>query len=840
MGFSKKTARGRLDKYYFLAKDQGYRARSAFKLVQLHKKYSLLDRARVVIDLCAAPGGWLQVAAKYMPVSHVIVGVDLVPIKPIPGVKTIVADITTDKCRSELKKELKTWKADLVLHDGAPNVGKAWLHDAYSQSELVLHSLKLATEFLTAGGAFVTKVFRSKDYNSLLWVFKQLFDRVEATKPASSREVSAEIFVVCKGFKAPTSIDPRFLDPKHVFEDITLLQRQSRVVDLAHPGSTKKPSRDGYEDGSTLLFKSLPVQEFIRSSEPNVILSTYNQLLFTPETPAEISASAREQGEIEHLCGDLRVLGKREFKIISKWRKVMRITLGLDTKAAPQDGEAAAENVVVEEDPLAEAEELCQRQTRLQKREKRKALEKKAKQRLKLQLSMNNADDLANDMDKTGSLFSLAAGKITLATSDDAIPLPSPRSDDEQDVSEGDSHGINESELSTLDEDEDEALWESELEEDYALKIERARSKDAAGMAESLRDKRRRMASLADEGDMGEEDASHDDEQTRINPKPCGEEERDDAPEPTKGPSLVTSLLSKEEEEAEKAAKIALWYSNPLFANLAPGKNPEDILESSNKKLKAEKRKLETAKRPAGEDKSGGSRKKAAPGGIIFVKADPSDNEEGDDEEKTPGDGIEIDPRVKDTLLTPSGMTLAAKFSEDKKRAQKDLIDDSFNRYTFKDDAGALPKWFADDESTHTRPQKPITKEGVALLRAKLKELESRPIRKELEAKGRNRRRVMKRLETLKKKAAVIVDSEEIGERQKSEQIQKLMAKAGKSQRRETKLVIARGSNRGVKGRPRGVKGHFKMVDSRLKKDVRAQKRLKKEAKGKRPSKRQK
>jgi AdoMet-dependent rRNA methyltransferase SPB1 len=286
-GFKKKTGKGRLDKYYHLAKEQGYRSRAAFKLIQLNKKYNFLANAKVVIDLCAAPGGWLQVCAKEMPLGSKIIGLDLDPIRPIRGVTTFQQDITTQKCRQVLRSELADWKVDVVVHDGAPNVGGAWAKDAYGQNELVLHSLKLATEFLIEGGWFVTKVFRSADYNALLWVFNQLFQKVEATKPLSSRNTSAEIFVVCQGYLAPDKIDPKMLSPDYVFKQVS---KPQKVVDVLHAKAGKrKRNRDGYDEALGMtLHRKYNVLEWIKCDDPVRVLSEYQSLDWDRGTDCQV------------------------------------------------------------------------------------------------------------------------------------------------------------------------------------------------------------------------------------------------------------------------------------------------------------------------------------------------------------------------------------------------------------------------------------------------------------------------------------------------------------------------------------------------------------------------
>jgi AdoMet-dependent rRNA methyltransferase SPB1 len=159
-----------------------------------------------------------------------------------------------------------------------------------------------------------------------------------------------------------------------------------------------------------------------------------------------------------------------------------------------------------------------------------------------------------------------------------------------------------------------------------------------------------------------------------------------------------------------------------------------------------------------------------------------------------------------------------------------ELVDLSFNRFAFDDDKEALPKWFVEDEGKHNVPQEPITKEVADLLREHDRLMKNRLPKKVLEAKNRQKMKALRKLQTMKKKASVIAESEDIGEGQKVMQIRKLLAKA-KVERTRPKVVVAKGRLRATKGRPNGVKGKYKMVDRRMIKDLRAMKAKKSKSK---------
>ncbi|PHH82788.1 hypothetical protein CDD83_3176 [Cordyceps sp. RAO-2017] len=203
---------------------------------------------------------------------------------------------------------------------------------------------------------------------------------------------------------------------------------------------------------------------------------------------------------------------------------------------------------------------------------------------------------------------------------------------------------------------------------------------------------------------------------------------------------------------------------------------------------------------------------------IKFVKPADVDGWE-ESPEKRPGGRLDID------IITAEAMTLAHQLATGQKTSHE-AIDDGFNKLSFRDRDG-LPEWFLEDESKHDKPTKPITRAAAQAIKEKLRAFNARPIKKVREAKARKKLKVAQKLERLKKKSDVLANDEGMTEKEKAESIAKLLSRATrKKPAKPAKLVVARGPNRGIQGRPKGVKGRYRMVDPRMKKELRAQKRV--------------
>lgn len=254
-----KSSKDKRDAYYRLAKEQNWRARSAFKLIQIDEQYDLFSYAEPekctrVVDLCAAPGSWSQVLSRILikgesfgrrawcermerfdrqsqttpstttgmstleindataelkPRPNVkIVAIDLQPMAPLEGITQLKADITHPSTVPLLLKSIdpdfsptnSTHLVDLVISDGAPDVTGLHSLDIYVQSQLLYSALTLATKVLRPGGKFVAKIFRARNVDLIYAQLRLLFEKVSVAKPRASRASSIEAFVVCEGY----------------------------------------------------------------------------------------------------------------------------------------------------------------------------------------------------------------------------------------------------------------------------------------------------------------------------------------------------------------------------------------------------------------------------------------------------------------------------------------------------------------------------------------------------------------------------------------------------------------------------------------------------------------
>ncbi|KAI6082966.1 FtsJ-domain-containing protein [Hypoxylon rubiginosum] len=346
-----KSSKDKRDAYYRLAKEQGWRARSAFKLLQLDEEFDLFANVTRVVDLCAAPGSWSQVLSRVLikgekfgrsawqdrdakfrqqmlglfgpqvPASQLepvelkkspvelnpskdvkIVAIDLQPISPLPGIVTLRADITHPATVPLLLKALDAeydaksnsqqaaHPVDLVLSDGAPDVTGLHDLDIYVQSQLLFAALNLALCVLKPGGKFVAKIFRGKNVDVLYAQLKLFFEKVHVAKPRSSRASSVEAFIVCLNFQPPKGFSASLEEPLGVGFRLSNMMEQN-LKSLPLTGDTI------LQNSETGAWDSTPIS--IQSADEHGITEVQLE-----------DIRAKNQGDIRWIapfiaCGDL-------------------------------------------------------------------------------------------------------------------------------------------------------------------------------------------------------------------------------------------------------------------------------------------------------------------------------------------------------------------------------------------------------------------------------------------------------------------------------------------------------------------------------------------------------
>jgi len=831
----------------------------------------------------------MQVAHQNMPLSSLIIGVDLVPIKQVGTCVTFAEDIRSEKCRQLIRKELKTWDADVFLHDGAPNVGANWIFDAFQQNELTLFALKLATEFMRKGAWFVTKVFRSKDYHALMWLFKKLFKKVFATKPQASRHESAEIFIVCEGFLKPDKIDPRLLDPKHIFKEMEKetddsWEKGNQVSQLFKVIEKAKKKAVGYED-ETILSKKVSVKDYLANETFAELLANYNEIEIDD---ADCLRHEATTPEVKECCKDLRVLGRKELKLLIAWRKKLikffdddqkkknattseegggeeepsekEEGMELDGIEANADGEEEEEE---EEDDLEAAiKSTADSEKKEEKKKKKKDAKKKQKLRERIAMKMVHVGDKFDET-RDDEMFDLKR----LSMGDKGLKRVVGDDDDDKKGGRKEADAV---EMPDVEDSED-----SEEEEPLPMKKKLVSFKknddddddDDDGEAPSLIEKKN-MKYMGDKianetVDSDEEDSVDDmdhDSDVDVDDDDDDEDVDDDdddgVEDADESNPLIQSLTGDKTKEERLKRKTSVWFAKDVFNQVD---DDDDEYEASRVEAARKRKKLKTSKTATAAAKELGSdgegKKDEADDDATDSDDDSDDDDDCDSEDEKikrkiiaeEGDKqrqngeIEVVPTEagaatnnnnnndnktssKAQMLDPEGLAIASYIIQSRKH-RREMEESGFNRWTNNDKK--LPDWFVKDEKAHWKNRTPvqITKEMVEEYKKRQMEINARPIKKVAEAKARKKRKAMKQMEKVKKKAEAVVDREGMGEKEKSLEIRKMYKKALNRKKPETKLVVSKKGGKGVKGAKPAKGTKYKVVDPRLKKDKRAAER---------------
>ena len=788
---AKKTkSKSRLDKFYKIAKEQGYRSRASFKLIQLNKKYNFLQKATVVIDLCAAPGGWLQVAAKYMPSSSIILGLDLDPIKPIPNVKSFQCDITTPECIQLIKREIRHLKVDIVLNDGAPNVGGSWSKDAYTQSELVMYAIKLATQVLKKDGIFVTKIFRSTDYNNLIWLMNKFFDKVEANKPEASRASSAEIFVVCLGYKAPDVIDPRFFDPKYIFKnsenDLMMARTESSVNSIKKIFEIKK-RRSIPDSASATLHKSISLNDFLRIENPYAVFVDYNRIIL-PENKNDLLALPPLPLNFLEICNDLKLLNKKDVASIIRWRG----------KACESQGKNKIfhlENQTLTNSDKDNKEIDLNNKTLLNENEKKiRKLEKQDKKIKEKQLMKYVKSKLGEKGEKVGGDVPLE-----LEGFDFGNYVKELRSGQYLDIDnlnnvinqENKQKITKETKFNTYTEMNDNIEYLYELKKKKEMLKEKPNIIISKNIVDTIKYKQNENIENNKSFDFIKKDS---DKNLNI---------------------LQHNLNKKETIDLNSIQKKSKWFNKDIF----------NVLNKNNEKIITVKSTPSILKKTIDDideniDESVSEIEQSVNNEYLKNQVDQINEQKINKYLEAPVEEFNLN-NMNDNDLCEM-IALSKKML--RKKSRREIIDASYNKNN-EDDPVGLPSWFVEDEKKIKKITTLVTKEEIEAEKARLETIGNRLPKKVMEAKFRKKKRMINALKKAKGEANEVLDNEGLSPFTKARSINRIYGKAIKKSRPNKKNVIV--SQKYTSAAPNRKSGRkFALVDRRLKKDVKNPKKI--------------
>ena len=189
----------RRDTYVRQSKVDGYRARSAYKLIEIDQKFKIFKGGLLVVDIGAAPGSWSQYASKVVK-NGKIISIDLKEMESIPNTIQIKGDFTENIIQQKIRDKLSS-NVDVVMSDMAVNTTGIKDIDAIQTGELCKESLKFSKEIIKKQGFFISKIFMGRTFNEIVALGKKIFKEVKVFKPKSSRKDSKESFIVCKNLR---------------------------------------------------------------------------------------------------------------------------------------------------------------------------------------------------------------------------------------------------------------------------------------------------------------------------------------------------------------------------------------------------------------------------------------------------------------------------------------------------------------------------------------------------------------------------------------------------------------------------------------------------------------